>query len=64
MQGDPSALLGLALTLPLLLGSVLFVIYARNRWGGWQTWLVGMPLLFGALFAVSQSLVQLLPNLL
>lgn len=64
MQGDPSALLPLALTLPLLLGALLAVVYGRTRWGGWQTWLVGMPLVLAALWAVSQTVVQLLPNLL
>jgi len=64
MQGDPSALLPLALALPLLIGAVLFVAWTRARWGGWQTWLVGVPILLGALWAVSQAAVQLLPNLL
>jgi sortase A len=64
MQGDPSALLPLALALPLLIGGVLFVAWTRTRWGGWQTWLVGVPILLGALWAVSQAAVQLLPNLL
>jgi sortase A len=64
MQGDPSALLPLALALPLLIGSLLFVVWARARWGAWQTWLVGMPLVLAALWAVSQAAVQLLPNLL
>jgi len=64
MQGDPSALLPLALALPLLIGSLVFVVWARARWGLWQTWLVGMPLVLAALWAVSQAAVQLLPNLL
>jgi sortase A len=64
MQGDPSALLPLALALPLLIGAVLFVAWTRTRWGGWQTWLVGVPILLGTLWAVSQAAVQLLPNLL
>ncbi len=64
MQGDPSALLGVALALPLLIAAILFVAWARTRWGGWQSWLVGMPIVLGALWAVSQAAVQLLPNLL
>ena len=64
MQGDPNAFLPLALALPLLVGAVLFAVWARNRWGGWQTWLVGVPLVLAALWAVSQAAVQLLPNLL
>lgn len=64
MQGDPSALLALALALPLLLGAVLVLAWARARWGGWQTWVVGLPLLLASAWAVSQAAVQLLPNLL
>ncbi|CAB4962584.1 unannotated protein [freshwater metagenome] len=64
MHGDPSSLLALALALPLLLGALLFVVWARSRWGGWQTWIVGMPLVLGASWVVSQAAVQLLPNLL
>jgi len=64
MQGDPSALLPLSLALPLLIGAVVFVTWARARWGGWQTWLVGAPLVLACLWAVSQTAVQLLPNLL
>lgn len=64
MQGDPSALLPLALALPLLIGSVLVLAWARSRWGGWQSWVVGLPLLLATLWTVSQAAVQLLPNLL
>jgi len=64
MQGDPSALLPLALSLPLLVAAVLFLAWARDRWGGWQTWLIGTPILLATLWLVSQAAVQLLPNLL
>ncbi len=63
LHGDPSALLPLALTLPLLIGAIVFVVWSRNRWGNWQAWVFGVPLVLAALFAVSQSAVQLLPNL-
>jgi len=64
LQGDPSALLPLALALPLLIGAVIFGLWARTRWGLWQAWLVALPLVLAGLWAVSQSAVQLLPNLL
>jgi len=64
MQGDPSAMLPLAVLLPLLIGSVMFIVWARARWGGWQTWVIGAPLVFATLWAVSQCAVQLLPNLI
>ena len=64
MQGDPSALLPLAVLMPLLLGAIVFVVWARARWGGWQTWVVGAPLVLATLWGVSQCAVQLLPNLI
>jgi sortase A len=64
LQGDPSALLPLALALPLLIGAVIFGIWARTRWGVWQAWLVAVPLVLACVWAVSQAEVQLLPNLL
>jgi sortase A len=64
MQGDPSALLPLALALPLLVGALVFTVIAFRRWGGWQTWVVGVPLVLLGLWMVSQAAVQLLPNLL
>jgi sortase A len=63
LHSDPSALLPLALTLPLLIGAIVFVVWARSRWGNWQAWVFGVPLVLAALYAVSQSAVQLLPNL-
>jgi len=64
LQGDPSALLPLALALPLLIGAVIFALWSRSRWGTWQAWLVGVPLVLACVWAVSQAAVQLLPNLL
>ena len=63
LHGDLSALLPLALTLPLLIGAIVFVVWCRNRWGNWQAWVFGVPLVLAALYSVSQSAVQLLPNL-
>jgi sortase A len=64
MHGDTSALVPLVLWLQLLLLTVLAVVWARSRWGGWQTWLVGAPAILAAVWAVSQAAVALLPNLL
>ncbi len=63
LQGDPSSLLPLTLSLPLLIGALVFMVWARSRWGGWQAWLVVLPLVLAAMWAVSQAAVQLLPNL-
>jgi sortase A len=64
LHGDPSALLPLALALPLLIVAILFLVWARNRWGTWQAWVFGVPLVLACLYAVSQAAVQLLPNLI
>jgi sortase A len=64
MHGDTSVLMPLVLWLQLLLLSVVAVVWARSRWGGWQTWLVGAPAVLAVLWVVAQTAVQLLPNLL
>ena len=63
MQGDTSSLYVLVLLLPLLLGAVIAVAWASVRWGRWQAWFCGAPVLLGVLWAVSKVAVQLLPNL-
>jgi len=42
----------------------LAIAWAFERWGRWQTWLVGAPLVLAALWGVSETAVQLLPNLM
>ena len=64
MQGDPSAVLALVLALPLLLVGVMVAMWLRLRWGLWQAWLTGLPLILAGLWLVSTSAVQLLPNLI
>ena len=41
-----------------------FGVAGRVRWGGWQAWVVGIPVL-GALGAtIADQIARLLPNLL
>jgi sortase A len=47
----------------LVLVSVAMV-WAWSRWGHWQTWLVGISLLLGVLWGLSEATMRLLPNLL
>lgn len=63
MQTDPSALFSVALTAPLVLGALIFMVWSWSRWGRWQTWLVGVPLLLATLWAMSGPVMQMLPNL-
>lgn len=64
MAGDPSAWLGVLLWGQGLLLAALAVTWAKVRWGAWQAWVVGVPVLAFFALAVNTSLVQLLPNLM
>jgi sortase A len=64
MRGDASVLLPLVLWLQLLLIVVIAVAWARARWGRWQTWLVGAPLILAVLWVVTETAAQFFPNLL
>jgi sortase A len=63
MHGDIGALLPLVLWIPVVLIAVLAVVWAYDRWGKWQTWLLGIPVIVAALWGASEVAVQLLPNL-
>lgn len=64
MRGDPGVLFSLVLWLPLLGLAGLLVVWLAERWGRWQAWLVGAPLVLATLWGVSETAVQLLPNLM
>jgi sortase A len=63
MAADPGALMPLVLWLQALALVVLGMAVSRFRWGGWQTWLIGGPLMVAALWGASSAAIQLLPNL-
>lgn len=64
MASDHGGLLPLVLWLELLIvGGVGFVI-AAARWGRWQAWMTGMPVIAAALWGATQSAALLVPNLL
>ncbi len=63
MQGNAGALVGLVLWLAALLLVVGSVVWAGVRWGGWQTWLVGVPAVLACVWGSTQLALQLLPNL-
>ena len=64
MHHDSRGFYPLILWLQLLLVAVVGGIWARSRWGYWQSWLVAVPVAFAGLWGASQSLWLLLPNLL
>lgn len=63
MQGDRGALVPLVLWLQGLLLVCIGAVLGRARWGRWQTWLLGTPLVLACLWGATQSAVALLPNL-
>jgi sortase A len=64
MQSDTSGLVFMVLWLQLLLIGVVGVAWASVRWGRWQSWLVGMPVILAALWGATSSVSLLLPNLM
>jgi hypothetical protein len=64
MAGDTSNAFALVLWSQLFLAAVLFVTWARERWGRWQAWTVGAPLLLATGWVVADQVAAFLPNLL
>ncbi|HKE67093.1 MAG TPA: sortase [Micromonosporaceae bacterium] len=64
MATDPSAWVALVLFGQALVIATGLVSWARVRWGPWQTWLVGVPVLSFFGLAVADEAVRLLPNLM
>jgi len=64
MGHDLSALVPLVLWLGLLVLSGLALVWSVARWGRWQTWLVGSPLVLAVLWGATGTAVELLPNLM
>ncbi|WP_051951373.1 sortase [Actinacidiphila yeochonensis] len=64
LAGDPSAWLPVLLWLQALLLATVAVCWSFRRWGRWQTWTAGLPVLVALVLALSGSVTELLPNLL
>ncbi|WP_433272018.1 sortase domain-containing protein [Actinosynnema sp. CS-041913] len=65
MRHDPSGLVPLVLWLQVLLAAVVAAVWAVLRWGRWETWLVGVPVLLASSWQVFEhAAVVLMPNLL
>lgn len=64
MHGDTSALLPLLLWLQALVVAAVAITWASMRWGRWQAWALGVPVLLAVLWGASSSAVMLLPNLI
>jgi len=64
MGVDTSSLIPLVFCLQLLLITVVLIVWGRLRWGGWQTWMVGVPVLAAVLWGATNTAFALVPNLL
>jgi sortase A len=64
MDGEPGALVPLVLWLEALVIIVVAATWARARWGTWQVWLAGAPVLLAVIWVVTETSDRLLPNLL
>jgi sortase A len=64
LAGDPSALLPLVLWGQGLLLAAGLITWSRTRWGRWQVWIVGVPVLGFFGLAVADQVSQLLLNLI
>ncbi|BCB79223.1 sortase [Phytohabitans flavus] len=61
---DQGAWTPLMLWAQALLLATLAITYLRARWGGWQAWVVGAPVLLALGLAIADQAARLLPNLL
>lgn len=64
LAGDESAWLPVMLWLQGLLLVTVAITWSFRRWGRWQTWICGLPVLTAVVVALSGSAARLLPNLL
>ncbi len=61
---DSGAWVAIVLWGQLLLAAALAFVWAQRRWGKWQTWIVGVPLLLALSLLLATQAAQLLPNLI
>ena len=64
MHGDNAAWVDVVLWALALFLASLGVTWLRMRWGRWQTWLAGGPVLLALALTTSDQVARLLPNLL
>lgn len=63
MARDTSGLYPMILWLQLLVLAAIGMVWASIKWGRWQAWIVGVPILLVALWGTTSEMWLLLPNL-
>jgi hypothetical protein len=64
MASDPQAWWALLIWIPWLAAAAAALRWARTKWGPWQTWMVGVPILLVLGAAAADAAIATLPNLL
>lgn len=64
MAVDPDGLVPLVLWLQALALGMSGFVWARARWGRWQTWMVGAPVILALTWRSTEAAALLLPNLM
>ena len=64
MGRDSVSLLPLMLWLQVFVLASAVLVWTWYRWGRWQSWLVGLPVLLAVLWGLAENALALLPNLI
>jgi len=64
MGRDSVSLLPLMLWTQVFLLASAVLVWTWYRWGRWQSWLVGLPVLLAVLWGLGENALALLPNLI
>jgi sortase A len=64
MEGQTPPLIPLFLWLAGLLAAPVLAIWGWRRWGRWQMWIAGLPIVVALLWGATRSAQLLLPNLI
>jgi sortase A len=64
LSGESGAWLPIVLWAQGLLIAAVGFVWARSRWGHWQAWLAGLPVLGALGLGCADAIIRLLPNLL